>query len=266
LLALALGCASIDGGSSSPDLLGSALDPATICRGALATPVAASAALDPSRIRLLNWNVQKGLDESWRNDLRDLGSDADLVLMQEARGDDDAAEVLEDSPHRSFAAGFESSEGPTGVLTLSRVPPNASCRLVSVEPWLRTPKATGITAFALGDGDTLVVVNLHALNFTFGTAPLSEQLEQIRRALVDHDGPLIVSGDFNTWRPARMGVVEAFARALDLVPLAFEDDQRVLVFGQLLDHVYVRGLEALHSDAVPVQSSDHNPMRFELRR
>ena len=35
--------------------------------------------------------------------------------------------------------------------------------------------------------------------------------------------------------------------------------------GKQLDHVYARGLELVDADAIPVKSSDHNPVRVTFR-
>ena len=40
----------------------------------------------------------------------------------------------------------------------------------------------------------------------------------------------------------------------------FETDHRVTVFGNKLDHIYVRGLRSLGADTAVVLTSDHNPM------
>jgi hypothetical protein len=40
---------------------------------------------------------------------------------------------------------------------------------------------------------TLVVTNVHAVNFSFGTGAFEKQFEEIRQVLDDHDGPIILS-------------------------------------------------------------------------
>jgi endonuclease/exonuclease/phosphatase (EEP) superfamily protein YafD len=46
--------------------------------------------------------------------------------------------------------------------------------------------------------------------------------------------------------------------------LNFDEDHRKRVFGQPLDHIYVRGLEVLEATTRDVDSSDHNPMSARL--
>jgi endonuclease/exonuclease/phosphatase (EEP) superfamily protein YafD len=146
-------------------------------------------------------------------------------------------------------------------MTLSGIKPLTQCSFVHSEPWLRTPKATSVTQYGLTDTDqTLVVINVHAVNFSFGTGAYEKQFEQIRQVLENHDGPIILSGDLNTWRAKRVKIIEELATSLELTAVAFENDNRVQVFGNTLDHIYIRGLHALDANTVIVDTSDHNPM------
>lgn len=52
---------------------------------------------------------------------------------------------------------------------------------------------------------------------------------------------------------------------LGLVALEYDVDHRTRVFGRVLDHIYVRGLETVQASTLDVRSSDHNPMTAELR-
>ena len=118
-----------------------------------------------------------------------------------------------------------------------------------------------MTQYALSDTDlTLVVVNVHAVNFSLGLGAFSKQIEQIGDLLEGHVGPVIISGDLNTWRPKRVQIIEEFAASLDLTAVTFADDHRVKFFGNTLDHIYVRGLHALDANTEVVETSDHNPM------
>jgi len=222
--------------------------------------------LESDSISLVSWNVKKGGRPSWRDDLTELALDRDLVLMQEAVLTADQNGTPAGMDHWSFAPGYRTAEFLTGVMTYSSATPLTQCNLTSREPWLGTPKATGITEYGLtGTDETLVVVNIHAINFTFGVAAFKAQLEQIGTILAAHEGPIIFSGDFNTWRNKRVQVLNAFVRDFDLMPVAFEADFRKTVFGQHLDHIYVRGLTVESSGSRIVETSDHNPLFVDLR-
>ncbi len=236
------------------------------CLTALDAPRQGGAGLlDAGRIRLVSWNVRKTSLPNWRRDYRQITRGQDLVLIQEASLRADTVNELPAAPHWSFAPGYATNDAITGVLTLSRVEPLARCNFMTVEPMLRTPKATSITQFGLrGRPETLLVVNVHAVNFSLGLDSYKRQLEQIASVLATHAGPIILSGDLNTWRDGRMRTVEALAAALDLEALDYADDRRSLFFGRPLDHIFVRGLTATAVRSTPVTSSDHNPLSVSL--
>lgn len=236
------------------------------CRDALATArTAGGTGLDGTGIRLVNWNVQKKYGPEWRDDFDRLATDADLVLMQEASLGHHAGAALAAGRHIAFAPGYRTGQRVTGVLTLSRHEPLVRCSFTSREPWLRTPKSTGITAYGLaGTDETLVVVNIHALNFALGLSDYRAQLSRVLDVLNDHPGPIILAGDFNTWRGRRQGIVTEVANALGLHAVTFAEDERVRVFGLALDHIYVRDLELRQSGTDSVSTSDHNPMTAVL--
>jgi len=232
------------------------------CRDSLATaPLSSSGELDAANIRIFNWNVHKTRAVKWRDDLKEFAVDADLVLFQEASLREETIAEMDSSRHWSFAPGYRKRGEVTGVMTLSGVKPLTQCSFVHSEPWLRTPKATGVTQYGLAGTDhTLVVVNVHAVNFSFGVGAFQAQFEQIKTLLQDHDGPIILSGDLNTWRRKRLEVIDELASSLGLNELEFEADHRVSIFGNKLDHIYVRGLRSLDTGTALVRTSDHNPM------
>jgi endonuclease/exonuclease/phosphatase (EEP) superfamily protein YafD len=235
------------------------------CRDLLAAESVVGARLDASKISLFNWNVRKTRAAGWREDFDAYASGADLVLFQEASIREQTIAEIDSSRHWSFAPGYSKSGEITGVMTLSGIKPLTQCSFVHSEPWLRTPKATSITEYGLTNTDqTLVVANVHAVNFSFGTDAFEKQFEEIRQVLENHDGPIILSGDLNTWRGKRTQIVEDLAASLELNAIDFENDHRVRFFGNALDHIYVRGLRALDANTEVVDTSDHNPMTAVL--
>lgn len=239
----------------------------TSCRDAIADgQLSDMPGLNPESIRLTNWNIEKKGDPSWRVDLDRLAPDADLILLQEASLREDTITELDASLFWSFAPGYRSSRQVSGVMTLSTVDPITQCSFTSTEPFLRTPKATNITQFGLaGREETLVVVNLHAVNFSFGLKSFKSQFDEVRQALARHTGPVILSGDFNTWRSGRLAVVAELAADLGLSEVEFDNDTRISRFGQPLDHIFIRGLTPLSSSTRVVSTSDHNPMVATFR-
>ena len=55
------------------------------------------------------------------------------------------------------------------------------------------------------------------------------------------------------------------AARLGLIELDLRVDQRAVFFGRHLDHIFIRGLQLVDVSALPVTSSDHNPMAATLR-
>lgn len=221
--------------------------------------------LDAANIRLVNWNIQKQRNATSSDDLNELASDKDLILIQEASLREETIAGVDASKHWSFAPGYRLDGEVTGVMTLSSIKPLTQCSFVSLEPVLRTPKATSITEYGLSSTDeTLAVVNMHVVNFSLGLKAFREQFDRVHRVLESHEGPIILSGDFNTWRKQRLKIVDEYAEALGLVSVDFGEDRRVKVLGNVLDHIYVRGLSIQDATAPAVKSSDHNPMSATL--
>jgi endonuclease/exonuclease/phosphatase (EEP) superfamily protein YafD len=221
-----------------------------------------------SNIRMVNWNIQKGGDPDWADDLSTFTNEPDLMIFQEATLDMDAWALVGSGHHRSFAPGYRTpgaAGSVTGVMTLSAAEPLTSCSLISIEPWLRSPKASMITEYGLTDTDqSLLVVNIHAINFTFGNKDFREQVRRALSVTSGHLGPILLSGDFNTWHWRQSKILREMANKHGLTMLNYDVDHRKRVFGQPLDHIFVRGLRVIDATSISVDSSDHNPMSVTL--
>jgi endonuclease/exonuclease/phosphatase (EEP) superfamily protein YafD len=243
----------------------------------ISDPEVCAAALDRHRelpevplahdaIRLFSWNVQKNTGADLLTDMARLAKGADLILLQEATRGLLAMSRLRDRYYRAFSPGYRSSSVVSGVVTASKIPPLTQCSFENIEPWIRSPKATNVTQYSLGDRDaTLLVVNLHLINFTVGVSDMEAQLNEALRVIEGHQGPVIVSGDFNTWSRSREKTVAVALARLRLTAVGFQTDLRKRVFGRALDHVYVRGIEIVDGTSHAVRSSDHNPISVLLR-
>ncbi|EED36229.1 endonuclease/exonuclease/phosphatase family protein [Luminiphilus syltensis NOR5-1B] len=222
--------------------------------------------LDPEAIRLVNWNIEKGTNPLWADDLANFLSSTDLITLQEGSPSLPMVNRLSDRYRVSFAEGYTNSYQRTGVMTFSEVEPIAECKLISYEPWLRTPKATLVTRYGLkGTDQTLLVINIHGINFSLGLIELSAQFDDAAALIAAHTGPVVFTGDFNTWHSGRIDLLDRKKTGLGLSALSFDPDYRTRTFGHALDHIYVRGLDALFTASPDLQSSDHNPLIAELR-
>jgi len=237
------------------------------CIASLSDPSGAgSQALDSGSIRVVNWNIQKGSSTAWVGDLAENDLGPDLLILQEASQRTDAWQDLVPDHFASFAEGFGPDWSPSGVMTVSAAQPMTECELVAYEPWFGTRKATLITEYGLtGSDDTLLVINIHGINFTFGVRELEKQFSQARAVIDAHDGPVLFSGDFNTWRGQRAKVLEEMLAELGLNALEYDVDHRKRFLGWALDHIYVRGLYSEHATTLDSRASDHNPMAVQLR-
>jgi endonuclease/exonuclease/phosphatase (EEP) superfamily protein YafD len=217
--------------------------------------------LNPDSIHVLNWNIAKGTRTGWQQDLRQLTRNKQIVMIQEARLSPELKAAFDPEHHFTFSQGFCTALHTTGVLTASSTQAASHHRFKTAEPLLRTPKALLVTEYALENSHvSLLVANIHAVNFTLGMRSFSHQLLNLHRLLKHHHGPLIVSGDFNTWHRKRVAHLDEMITDLRLSSIDYEADHRVRTFGHAIDHIFYRGLHLRQAATHRVSSSDHNPM------
>jgi endonuclease/exonuclease/phosphatase (EEP) superfamily protein YafD len=78
-----------------------------------------------------------------------------------------------------------------------------------------------VTVYPLPDTRLLMVVNIHAVNFSLGVDVYSKQLLPIGDQIAHHSGPVIMAGDFNAWSRSRMNALYHFAREMSLREVRF---------------------------------------------
>lgn len=227
----------------------------------------AAAALNPQHIALLDWNAYKGQRANWQRDFRQFLPGQDLILLQEALLDDALQTSLQEQHlHWTLNQAFLYGDHATGVLTAARISPLYSCGLRATEPLIRTPKTALVQTYRIaGASTTLLVANIHAINFSLDTNAYAQQINTLQAILAQHDGPLILAGDFNNWSDARSAVLQAMIAQLRLIALPTPPHETTQVFGHTIDHIYYHGLEAVTSQTTVVNSSDHNPLQVVFR-
>lgn len=225
-----------------------------------------------SRIRIVSWNVHKRTDSVFRDELSRLVDSAapDIVLLQEfaARDRPRLLTALQGRPW-SLSSNLRIGSPPveTGVATASRSIHRSRALLSKgAEPVVRSRKAT-LATWHPGRGDTLLAINLHALNFSLRLDDFRQQLEDVRFLASRHTGPVVVAGDFNTWRKGRLRTADSLLEEAGLVRLDFGTAEagKRRAFGSALDHVYYspRHLRPLSRECdVPsrFRTSDHLPL------
>ena len=218
----------------------------------------------PDPFSLICWNLHK-IDFSQlqpRNIEQLLGiEDMHVLSLQEAR-------VQKDQSHCfglpfMMSPNIQTRSNTFGAITASAYQQKTHHQFItrSRELGFTTHKSAITTQFLLTDNSTLTHVNIHAINFV----PLmifKRELQLLLKSIQSIEGPLILSGDFNTWNKARVKVLNKSTQKLGLTQVKFDDQKPIKTLNrQPLDHVFYRGLKLLDSRAINVPKiSDHNPI------
>ena len=218
--------------------------------------------LSPERISVLSWNMYKQSRDNWHADFNQFSDKQDLLILQEAYMDDRLISVLSKSPYNwAMTTAFFYQDIANGVLTASRKNSNKHCALYAKEPVVQTPKSILVSTYPIaGSHQTLLVANVHGINFTLSLESYRLQFKALHKVLQKHKGPIILAGDFNSWRDERQAILDELSQALSLQQVAYKSHRRITVLGNPIDHVYYRGLEIIEASSPSVTSSDHNPL------
>jgi endonuclease/exonuclease/phosphatase (EEP) superfamily protein YafD len=205
------------------------------------------------------------------------GYHPDILVLQEARCDMKFTSFLETSGKLFWTASpnliMHEPAGLAGVLTASRARPSMFRPMLSryTEPILRTPKPMLVCEYPLRTGGSLLVLNIHSLNFRLGMGMYRDQLESLLDSIGSHGGPIILAGDFNTWSRRRMEYLMARTEAAGLSRVGFKEDKTPVGWGLslVLDHVfysakYLRVRPASAEQLGFIRTSDHFPFFVEF--
>lgn len=218
--------------------------------------------LAASRFHLITWNVHKGQDKGWQEDLARLSKQADFVLLQEAT----QYQNLSTFSTALFVSSFSFKDLLSGVKTFTNTQPEWYCGGGVAEPIIQIPKVASIMNLPLEKGNSLLLINVHLINFEWGISAYQAQLEQLFSFVENHQGPIIMAGDFNAWNEERLNLVNNLIKKYGLNSVALSQDERVRFLGYPLDYIFTRGVKVVSATSEVVTSSDHNPlmMEFEL--
>lgn len=226
----------------------------------------------PGSVNVVVWNVHKGFDQGWEEDLSRLSGAADLVLLQEAFLGGKMRQFFKERSQKNwqYAQSFRYARGgdTTGVALGASVQPRevSFARSPGREPVIHTPKMAVVASYALeGSAEPLLVVNVHGQLLT-SYAWYEAQLRNLADIIRKHRGPVIWAGDFNSWTAARLALVQRLAGELGFSPVRFVPDERKKVLGNPIDHVFVRGFTVESSRVYgELRSSDHQALNCVLR-
>ena len=225
-------------------------------------------ALHETGFTLISWNIYKQNKAGWMQELLNLSNSSDLILLQEAYLTDELNQFLETNEQDwDMISAFRYRGIHTGVMTIADIPSRASCAQRVNEPFVYLPKSSLITYYPISNAQRpLLVANIHAINFTLGVKEYSKQLLKIKAVLAQHKGPIVLAGDFNTWSDQRETALDQLigAEDLGLLKVEFISDVAMLVWGHRLDHIFFRGLKVVNAEIIPVESSDHYPLKVQF--
>ena len=218
--------------------------------------------LTASLFLFISCNVQMGQDTGWKEFLERLSKRADFVLLQEAT----QYQNLSTFSTALFVSSFSFNELLSGVKTFTQTQPEWYCGGGVAEPIIQIPKVASVMNLPLEKGNSLLLINVHLINFEWGISAYQAQLEQLFSFVENHQGPIIMAGDFNAWNEERLNLVNNLIQKYGLDSVALSQDERVRFLDYPLDYIFTRGVKVVRATSEVVTSSDHNPllMEFEL--
>jgi len=170
----------------------------------------------------------------------------------------------------NFASNIMLKNRNYGVATITNMPISKSIKVLTThkESVINTHKASLISHIDF-DGQEIVVVNIHAINFKSNRI-YEYEFERIKEfiSLEKYHNPIIIAGDFNTWNRKRVKLIKDFCREFGF-KIAFLDEPNLIKSFQNnhLDFVLYRGLSLESACVLDCKKiSDHNPIiaRFKL--
>lgn len=220
-----------------------------------------------NELKLVVWNIYKQNRSNWQSSLDTFSDDAQLILLQEASLTDEFKAWMDKQDWGSnYVKAFSAFDISAGVVNLANHFPITACAHTAKEPWLMLPKSGLYAVYLLSNGQQLAVVNIHSINFVLGTLEYRKQIEILQKALIQHSGPIIMAGDFNTWSEERLSKLREEMAILELKEVAFSPDERKrFINGLPLDHIFYKGLKLINAKAPITDASDHSPLIARFR-
>jgi len=224
----------------------------------------------PETFGLLCWNVHKNNNKhsAFKPYLENIEKRCNFFVLQEANFRDDRYFTL---PNFAFdaAANLEFRGAFFGVLTASRVESLETQAYLSEgrESLVGPHKSLLVSLYPFEDGSTLLILNIHAINFRENQR-FNRELERFLELMQNHQGAMIVTGDFNTWNKKRMSKLHELREKLGLNMVPFKQSDNVKSFmGNHLDFIFYRGVELLEYNADKEHGlSDHNPLFARFKK
>jgi endonuclease/exonuclease/phosphatase (EEP) superfamily protein YafD len=228
--------------------------------------------LNPKSIKILVWNIKKGQMPGLEHDFEAIGKDRDLMIVSEGYLNPLVKGIFDSFKHIRWDMGISflykmDHHYATGTLIGSIVDPKwtAVRETTDREPFIQTPKCLTMARYPLrGTRKQLLVISIHGVNAVLPGA-LDRHIELAAVEIRKHDGPVIFAGDFNTNLESKVQMVMKATGDLGMQSLAFRNDERDQVGGNIIDYIFTRGMSTTDSEVLgKLVSSDHKAMLAEL--
>ncbi|MEH2393129.1 MAG: endonuclease/exonuclease/phosphatase family protein [Nostoc sp.] len=235
--------------------------------------------INSNSIKVLSWNIAKqNYNKNWLKDFSSIIEtyQPNVIFLQEfsLKLEADKLETWV-KMNWNFAPNFVDIHHQTysGIFTAATISPVTKKVIATkhYEPIVKTPKISLVTEYLLSDkSTTLLTINSHLINFV-DLNKFKIQLNELELALSTHRGPLIFSGDFNTWSQKRAVILNQVTTQLGLTPVIFAPHEKEKIKRFLLspplDHIFYRNLSVKKASAKVLDqicSSDHKPLLAEF--
>jgi len=190
---------------------------------------------------------------------------ADIILFQEAKIKKDIQHCIIPNYPYVCAPNIETKKNYYGVLNASDVKIREANAFLSriKEPVFKTHKSTLVNLYKLNNQKTLLVANVHAINFRTNKY-YSKELHELFDLLLEYDGPMIVAGDFNNWNLSRTTLLQKLVANLKLQPVEldiFHQKRIKSVLDYSIDNIFYRDLHLVEAKTINTgRFSDHIPI------
>jgi len=223
----------------------------------------------PKTFSLLCWNVYKKnrSDPAFRPFIQKLMAKhtLHLCMFQEAEFNGDTFSIEECA--YDAAANLQVKKNFYGVLTACKTESHHAKAYLSQsqESLIGPHKSLLLSTYPLNETKTLLVLNVHAINFRENRS-YERELEIFAEKVREHEGPMIVAGDFNAWNRKRMEALQKLQTKLSLKLVEFDNEKVKSFMGYSLDFVLYRGMECLEKEVISNHDiSDHHPLLVTFR-
>lgn len=215
-----------------------------------------------NQLSILVWNIFKQKRADSLAFLEKYLDQTQLILLQEAQTTPRLLNFIRKNQKvADHVPAYSFNDSYAGVMTIANAKPISAIAFKEKEPLIRIPKSALVTQYRLPNTtQSLLVANIHAVNFSFGVKIYRQQIRMLLNRIQLHEGPVILAGDFNAWSRQRLHLLYNLVRMMNLKPVNFTTDLRKTFMGRPLDFVFYRGLKIEQASILHTNTSDHNPL------